>query len=479
MAAVKAGIEHCSERQVAFKSEDIEKFVTTQIRPFGISELQQAIVSYPDLIRTFDHRFTTTAALAREVATIRLMQQGKNQVESIVSPQAVERHLESKKLTVGQREAVMLAATTSDQFIAWQGVAGAGKTFALKELKALAQVGGFQIKGFAPSAEAAKVLGEELAIEANTVARLLVSQQSESVQPNQIWIVDEAGLLSAKDAYHLLERATSQQARVILVGDTRQLSAVEAGNPFKSLQLSGIKTAYLNESIRQRSGSPDLQKAVKLAAAGEIVAALNHLEQVSRIEQVSDARERVAQIAFEYIKLSPQERQQTLILAGTNKERLAITQALRQLLKQEGSLGYGVEATKLGAKDLTSVQSRYTPYYAVGDVVIPIREYKRLGLHKEQPYVVEAVSRENLTLRHPAGNTLSVDPMKFRKTVYTKEAVEIAVGDRLRWTKNDKELGRRNGQEFTVIGIDGSTATVQYADGKTDSINLYSYSHLD
>jgi ATP-dependent exoDNAse (exonuclease V) alpha subunit len=60
----------------------------------------------------------------------------------------------------------------------------------------------------------------------------------EPPQPT-LWIVDEAGLLSMKDAHACLRRAALEQARVLLVGDTRQLSAVEAGNPFKSLQAGG------------------------------------------------------------------------------------------------------------------------------------------------------------------------------------------------------------------------------------------------
>ncbi len=69
--------------------------------------------------------------------------------------------------------------------------------------------------------------------------------------------------------------------------------------------------------------------------------------------------------------------------------------------------------------------------------------------------------------------------MKFRKTLYKQETVEIAVGDVLRWTRNDKELGRRNGQEFTVKQIEGQTATIEYSDGKTNTIDLYGPLHLD
>jgi conjugative relaxase-like TrwC/TraI family protein len=482
--AVDAAIEHCSERQVAFTGEDIEKFVTAEVKPFNISQLEQAIAQHPELIKTYDERqYTTQAALATELATIKLMQQGKGLCSAIALAETIDNYLADKKLTSGQRSAITLTATTNDQFIAWQGVAGAGKTYALNAVKqvatALGQIApGYIIKGFAPSAEAAKVLGEELGIEANTVARLLVSQQSEQPPPNQIWIVDEAGLLSAKNAIALLQRATAVGARVILVGDTRQLSAIEAGNPFKSLQSAGIATAHLDESLRQKP--PDLQKAVGLAANGQIGEALSHLQQLERIEEVADAQERTAKIAADYISLPPKERQETLIVAGTHQERCAITEQIRTALKEEGTLGYGVEVTQLRARQhLTAVQARYTHNYNVGDVVVPIREYKRLGLHKSQPYKVEAIGGDKLHLSDLAGNQLVVDPMKFRKTLYQQEKSEIAVGDRLRWTRNDKELGRRNGQEFTVTGIDGQTATIELQGGKTDTIDLYGPLHLD
>jgi len=481
--AVDVAIEHCSERQVAFTGEDIEKFILAEVKPFSIHQLEGAIAQHPELIKTYDERYTTQTALARELATIKLMQEGKGQVNPITTLETVESCLEGKNLTTGQRSAIALTATTNDQFIAWQGVAGAGKTYALNAVKQVATALGqvapeYIIKGFAPSAEAAKVLGEELGIEANTVARLLVSKQVEKPPPNQIWIVDEAGLLSAKNAHALLERATQEGARVILVGDTRQLSAIEAGNPFKSLQSAGITTAYLDESLRQKP--PDLQKAVGLAANGQIGEALSHLQQLERIEEVADAQERTAKIAADYIGLSLEERQQTLIVAGTHKERSAITELLRTALKEEGTLGYGVKVTQLRAKqNLTSIQTRYTHNYNVDDVVVPVRDYKRLGLHKALAYKVEALEGDKLHLSDLAGNQLVVDPMKFRKTLYNQENIDIAVGDRLRWTRNDKELGRRNGQEFTVTGIDGQTATIELESGKTSTIDLYSPLHLD
>jgi len=462
-------IEHCSERKVAFKPEEIAKFATAEVRSFDIQELQRAIASHVELLQIGDkeRRLTTRAALARELATIRLMQQGQGAVNQIAHLEVVEDLLQGIQLKSGQRQAVILAATTNDQFLAWQGIAGAGKTFALKELKRVIEAvhgSNYSIRGFAPSAEAANVLGEEMGIEANTIAQLLASKQPDRAHPNQFWIVDEAGLMGARDGYELFKRAAAEGARIILVGDERQLSSVEAGSPFRSLLQAGIRTAYLDELVRQQENAIDLQKAVKLAAGGDTMAAISHLLQVGFVERVSDADERAYRIADDYIKLEPSGRDETVIIAGTNRERIAINEQIRERKKAEGSLGHDVEITRLQNKDLTSVQARYTHYYDKGDVVVPLREYKGAGLHKFQPYTVEEVSKDSLTLSDLCGNRTIVDPIKFRKEVYTKQELEIAVGDKLRWTKNDQNLGRRNGQQFTVISIEGDTATIKYED---------------
>ncbi len=476
-AAVTAAIEHCSEKTVAFKRKALDQFIFSEITSFSYAELESAIANDPELIPTFNERFTTQAAVNRELETIRLMQEGKNRVDSIADSETVKLRLAEKTLTQGQQDAIALATTTTDGFIAWQGVAGAGKTYVVNEFKVIAAEQGYTFKGFAPSSEAANVLGEESGIESNTVASLLLSKQPANIEDKPIWIVDEAGLLSAKDAHDLLKLATNQKARVILVGDTKQLSAVEAGNPFKSLLIAGISTAYLNQSLRQRV--KDLQESVDLVAAGKIDQGMESLDAANRIAVIPDADERLAQLVKDYMALSPEERDKTLVLTGTNSDRQFVTSSIRQELKTAGVLGTARSLTGLKAKDLSQVQTRYSHYYAVGDIVVPTREYKRLGLTKFQPYTVEALDKNSLTLVATDGMRCTVDPMAFRKTVYEQQSIEIAVGDRIKWTRNDRKLGRRNGQQFLVTAINGDCAQIEYANGKTDEVDLNQLQHLD
>ncbi|MBG1263166.1 MobF family relaxase [Nostoc commune] len=475
--ALAEAIAHCSERNVAFKLEDLEKFILSERFLTDVNALEPLIKEHQELIPLpgMERQYTTWTAVKRELATIELMQSGIGAVNPILHTLVASSLLEKTLLNQGQRLAVNMAATTTDQFVAWQGVAGAGKTFALKELNAIALAQGYTVKAFAPSSMAAKVLSEELDIQGETVASLLVSEPA-PLESNQIWIVDEAGLLSAKDAHALLERATLEGARLLLVGDTKQLSAVEAGNPFKSLQQAGIKTAHLTQSNRQRN--PELKIAVDLIADGRVEAGFKQLSAIGSIQEVSPDTTREI-IAADYIGLAQEQRARTLVLAGTNVEKLALTQAIRGKLKQEGSLGATANITQLQALNLTKVQLRYTHNFELGNVVMPTRNYKRRGLEKAKVYEVVGKNTDRLILKADDGKQLEVDP-NFDKAVYQRDEIEIAVGDRLQWKKNDRQLQRRNGQEFVVTAIESDSAQIQYLDSnRTETINLRQAQNLD
>ncbi|MEM9809194.1 MAG: AAA family ATPase, partial [Cyanobacteria bacterium P01_D01_bin.56] len=405
------------------------------------------------------------------------MQQGRGNVEPLAFSESLVNDL---SLTHEQKQAIQLTCTTPDQFMAWQGSAGSGKTYALNTLKQIALNQGYQVRGFAPSAEAAHGLGQALDIQTETVAALLTSQNRETT--NAIWIVDEAGLLSMKDARALLARATIEQARVILVGDTKQLSAVEAGNPFKSLQAGGITTAYLDETLRQQR--QELKTAVQLISQGKMVQGIDTLDTAGCIREVENADLRRKQLAQDYLALSPEEQEQTLILAGTNQERLALTQTLRAELQAEGSLGQDAfTVIGLRQKNITKAQAGYVTVYQLGDVLVPTQNYKKQGLLKGQQYTVVAVDRENhqLLVETPSGQVIGINPGRCPlKSVYVGQEFQVAPGDQLRWTKNDRAHKRRNGQRFTVqyIGADG-TAQIIDSKGNTQQINLSGRQYLD
>jgi conjugative relaxase-like TrwC/TraI family protein len=480
---IDAAIQHCGERESVFRRTTLERFVFEhELGSQNFETVQGAIAESPELIRVADGKFTTQTALNLELNTIRLMQQGRRQVAAIVPSGTQVESLVSHSLNSEQQNAVEMVATTPDTVMAWQGVAGAGKTYALSVLKELAQSQWYDIRGLAPSAEAAHVLGESLGIETTTVAGLLVSQPLDEPPQPTLWIVDEAGLLSMKDAHALLLRAALEQARVLLVGDTKQLSAVEAGNPFKSLQAGGMTTAYLETHRRQQTGV--LRSAVELVAQGQVSEGIELLAQAGCVKEGAQPQERIQQVAVDYLALAAEEREATLVLAGTNTERLALTQAMRSRLQDEGALGAdGFVMQSLRRKDLTTAQASYLKAYAPGDVLVPIQDYRKQGLIRGEQYRVIAVNAEaqQVVLETPNGSVLSVDPAACpRKTVYRTQAIPIAVGDRLKWTRNNSKAGIRNGQGFVVTGLEADgTATVRDGAGQTSTISLSGNQYID
>jgi conjugative relaxase-like TrwC/TraI family protein len=480
-SALDQAIAHWSERNVSFKHEDLGKFILSERLASNVTEIDSLIKQHKDLIDLpgMPGQYTTWKAVEREVAIIDLIRAGQDKFGAIANPQVTENRLTQTTLNDGQRQAVQLAATTSDQFIAWQGVAGAGKTFAVNQLKAIALENGYTVKGFAPNSIATKVLGQDTGMKTRNVASLLCSKLPPEPERNQLWIIDEAGLLSASDAHALLERAVQEQARVVFIGDTKQFSAVGAGNPFKLLQQEGIKTAHLTESRRQQN--PDLKLAVDLIADNRIQSGFRQLQAMGSIVHVSPD-EKLETIANEYMAASPEARSQTLVLAGTNKERLALTQIIRSCLQQDGSLGQDTIITQLIRKDLTKVQMENLPHFSIGEVVMPTRDYKRRGLERGKLYTVLGKGNKTLILQSSdaSGNQLEVDT-KFEKAVYKSQKIAIAVGDVLRWRKNDNDLGRSNGEDFVITAIDGDTATIKYleSDGRVETLNLKEGQSLD
>ena len=53
------------------------------------------------------------------------------------------------------------------------------------------------------------------------------------------------------------------------------------------------------------------------------------------------------------------------------------------------------------------------------------------------------------------------------------------MGDRLKWTRNDRLLGRRNGQEFQLADINDGQILIRYRNGNSDSLSSSELIHLD
>ena len=118
---------------------------------------------------------------------------------------------------------------------------------------------------------------------------------------------------------------------MILVGDGKQLDAVDAGKPFVQLQNAGMKTATMDEIMRQKDA--DLREAVEASLRGDIRKAFEKLG--SNIEEVKPDNLPGA-AAARWLKLSVEERERAGLMAPSHKLRVEINGIVRDRLIRDG-----------------------------------------------------------------------------------------------------------------------------------------------
>jgi ATP-dependent exoDNAse (exonuclease V) alpha subunit len=146
-------------------------------------------------------------------------------------------------LNAGQASLVRQMCTSGARLQLAIAPAGAGKTTAMRALAlAWTHDGGHAI-GFAPSAAAAAVLGEQTGIRTDTLAKLTWSLDhgelpdwAAAVGPSTLVIIDEAGMADTLSLDTAVQFAIGRGASVRLVGDDQQLAAIGAGGVLRDIE---------------------------------------------------------------------------------------------------------------------------------------------------------------------------------------------------------------------------------------------------
>ena len=179
-------------------------------------------------------------------------------------------------------------------------------------------------------------------------------------EQKHFYFVDESSLASTNQMREFLARLGPND-RVLLIGDTRQHQGVEAGRPFEQLQEAGMRTAKLDEIVRQKD--PALKSAVELLAKGQVSAALESLQQQGRVKEIPDTEERIRAIARSYVE-SPEK---TLIVSPDNASRRELNVAVRQELKANGTLAPEDHTFRVlvQRQDMTGAERSWASHYEI------------------------------------------------------------------------------------------------------------------
>jgi conjugative relaxase-like TrwC/TraI family protein len=234
-----------------------------------------------------------------------------------------------------------------DRLVIVVGPAGTGKTTMLTAAADDLRRQGRSLYAIAPTAKAARTLGRETGMTADTVAKLVYewTQPDRPARPewqlpaNTTLIVDEAGILGTNDLHHLTMLTETQRWRLVLVGDPRQLQAVGRGGMFNELVTGSGRTHQLETihrfnhpweaaaSLALRNGDPavlDTYEAKGRINAGSLD---QHLAAITRM--YSDSRATGHSLA---------------ITTTTNEHVLLVNQTIQRHLISVGKLNPNVRA---------------------------------------------------------------------------------------------------------------------------------------
>ena len=423
-------------------------------------------------------QFTTAETIHAEREILRQMRQGQGRTEQIMPIQAAVAHTQKQQhLNAGQKAAAEEILTSRDVVQGLEGKAGVGKTTLLKSVREAAEKRGYVVEGFAPTSRAANQL-RDAGISADTLQGFLA--RTRQLNPERhLYMVDESSLASTKQVRDFLSKLGSGD-RVLLIGDTRQHQGVEAGKPFEQLVEAGMKTAQVDQIVRQRD-APELLKAVEHLSRGEIAEGVALLEQQGRVTEITDAQQRIAAIAKSYAA-SPEN---TIVVSPDNASRRQINQAVRSELQALAIVDSESHAMRVLAprSDMTGADRTWAARYTVGDVLYYPRGSQDIGIEKQSyARVIATQPQDNmLTVQKANGAIVAYNPARlYGVNVYRELEREFSLGDRLSFTAPSKELGVANRDLGTVkqIAKDGRL-TVKMDNGKSVSFDANLMRHFD
>ena len=433
--------------------------------------------------------FTTPQAVETERTMLRLEEAGRGMAKSLASPVAAARTIERAARrsarsgyawTEDQKRATADLLTSRDRVAAVQGYAGTAKTTTVLATYAReARRHGLAVTALAPTASAAAVLGETLGLRGDTVARHLLAPEVKKTGKEAVWIVDEASMLSTHDMAKLMSRADKAGARLVLVGDVKQLGSVGAGAAFAQLQQAGMATGKLAEVVRQTNAGT--REAVMASIEGHAGKALAALERGGgKVIEGTTPDERLGAMARHYLALSPTERARTLVIEPSREGRDRLTGMIRAKLAERGELSAeAVRFDALDAKGLTRAEARKAASYSIGDVVRFNRDYAAKGVRRGESFAIADVDPERgrIALEGRDGRSVDWHPRQWgagKAEVFEPKPMELRTGDRVQFTRNDREAERVNGLGGTVTSIDSDHghATLKLANGREQNLDL-------
>jgi conjugative relaxase-like TrwC/TraI family protein len=247
----------------------------------AIQQRVEAFLDGPGVVEVAPSCWTTPEMLALEADALRRAANGPH--TWAVQRLALAHALRARPSITTEQVAAIRSVTMTDAPVAViVGHAGTGKTFALDAARAAWTETGLRTRGVALAARAARELEAGSGIPSHTIASLLrdLDRGTRQLGPKDVLVVDEAGMVGTRHLHRLIDATTTAGAKLVLVGDPKQLAEIDAGGLFASLARR-LGHAELTEN--RRLNDPAQHATARALRHGEIHDALRRMERAGNL----------------------------------------------------------------------------------------------------------------------------------------------------------------------------------------------------
>lgn len=520
-----------TEQESTFTREDILKTaMTLSVGEYRHQDLEKAFLEDREIVRLDRNIYTTREMMSIEKEIAEKVRQGHNCIHAIAEKENVQKGIKSFEaqkgitLTQGQKDAINHILTSRDAYIGIQGDAGTGKTTMLAAIREQAEKEGYEIRGLGFTGKAAAEVEMQAGIKSQTIDSFLLLLEKEKGpedinarfdlyrenldhikdiekrhdaierlediraealdrypdpdKKKQIWVVDEASMLGSRKMHELMLKAELENAKVVFIGDVKQLQSIEAGRTFQKLQETGeLRTVRMAEIQRQRDES--YRDIVSDMSEKRIGQALQKLEKQNRIFEIPDRHDRLNAITQDYMAHG----KDTIVVTARNADRNDLNRMIRTELKQRNALSQKDHTFVVReSKNLSPVEKHFPQNYQLGDIVVS-RRAGVLGRAGTEARVIHISDTITVTVRTRDGKdrVLDLKTQGQDLAVYQEKEQQFCQGDRVVFLKNDKGLNVKNGQIGEIKSIDEKgNARIQMEDGRVKDVNLKNqYNYID
>ena len=393
-------LELMTEKRATFTAAELDRVLGKQVKGEATrAEFTEKILGHPDVVRLADRaggattRYTTHGVLEAEQHVLLAAAGLRRQLGHSIGKEVRERiaaGFEYHKAGLSREQFNAFRNAAGEEGLALiDGQAGTGKTHTMKAIRQGYEAIGCKVIGLAPTNAVTTDMRRDGFTHAATVHAELMALNNGRKRWNQrtVVIVDEAAMIETKLMAMLTAHAYHVHAKLILVGDDRQLSSIERGGMFGSLK-DQYGAEALTEVRRQRTH--DDKRAAGMLAEGNFHAALEMYDQNGGIiwtrTQVQARNALVNRWAGDMAAAPDKSR---FVFAYTNNDVARLNAELRDVMRRRGALGPDHE--------LPSADG--TQKFAAGDRIQIVATDKRRGLYNGTVGTVQEIQDTKLTVQ--------------------------------------------------------------------------------